>query len=111
MALTDNQLAALDELASTPPTAAKVVRMGGAEYNLMLGTYKHLASEVRSLRAAITAADELHRPHDCDDGDGMGCWAQEVPGEGYMCQLVGNCDHDGYSWPCPTHTALHPEEQ
>lgn len=75
----------------------------------VLADHADLIAEVRRLRAAVGSVDETHRPHDCDDEDGMCCWAEEVPGEGYVCQLVGACDHDGYLWPCPTHTALHPD--
>lgn len=53
-----------------------------------------LAAEVRRLRAAIAAADKIHKPHDCG------------------CSARGLCDGcDSLTWPCPTHTALHPTEE
>lgn len=58
-----------------------------------------LIAEVRRLRAIIDRLDAMHQPDEYGGGsaeyaDGVGCTT---------CEYV--------DWPCPTHTALHPEEE
>ena len=106
----------------------------------LLGTdVPALASEVRSLRARIAAADQLHRPtewhlyatrdcpyEECDPGDEehqpSGCC---IAATYKVCaECVDNC-REGMGdwldvtdvtppgdilWPCTTHRALHPDD-
>lgn len=61
-----------------------------------------LIAEVRALRERIAAADRIHHRHAHNDICDSRPWAP--------CDAEDACEHDGEQWPCPTHTALHPED-
>ena len=58
--------------------------------------------EGRALRERIAAADRIHHRHAHNDICDSRPWAP--------CDADDACEHDGEQWPCPTHTALHPED-
>lgn len=76
----------------------------GEEENaaVVVAGHNALVDEVRRLRATIAAADAIHRPHEHTDMCDSRPWAP--------CDMDEVCRHDGETWPCPTHTALHPDE-
>lgn len=124
MELTDAQLATL--LRQTDEAWVESINADRRTPSIdaVLDAVEGLVVEVRSLRARIVAADQLHRAFDifdvddtCEDCDNA---VHGFEGEGYYwlcpnqyvataCCTCLDTDGDPQIWPCPTHTALHPE--
>lgn len=126
MELTDTQLAALLRQTDEAWVESKVDSTSTPNIDAVLDAVEGLVVEVRSLRARIAAADYLHRAFDildvdddCEDcnnslhGFEGECGEWLCPNKYVVtaCCTCSDADGDLQTWPCPTHTALHPEEE